>query len=97
PILLQRVRPWQRLRLAWIDGPLRVPHARQVRLAFPRTRRRPGRRRMWSDARNREFTAVSQRVQLKVDDPDVQAQGLSRRDNDVLLGVRIESGRRDRQ
>jgi len=52
---------------------------------------------MRSDAGNCEFPAVSQRVQLKVDEADIQAQRLSSRYGDVVLGIRIESRCGDRQ
>src|SRR5205085_528587 len=94
---LEHVGPWQRRRLTRIDRALRVPHSRQVRLAFSCTRYGPEGRRMWSGLGDSEVAPVSQRVQLKIEEVDVETQRLSRRNDHVLLRVQIEPGRGNRQ
>ena len=52
---------------------------------------------MWSGLGDSEVAPVSQRVQLKIEEVDVETQRLSRRNDHVLLRVQIEPGRGNRQ
>src|SRR5712692_2361954 len=93
---LERVGPRQGLRFAWIYGPLRVPDSGEVRFAIRSSRGGSGWRRMRSDLRDSEFPAVSQGVQLEIEEVDIEAQSLGRQDR-YALDVGVEPRRGDRQ